>query len=188
MSHLPRTDDLRSMIAGARSQDVLDQVANLVPSVERDADRVALLQAIDRRAEELREPVTMLTPRQLEVARLWVGGWRIRDIAHRLGVTSATASTLLRHARARLGIAPHDRRGLAMALPSTTVGTAMGRPPRMTRWGIAPGEPVRVVGGLHVGRIGRYVAAHGGRQAKVRVGAATIALMAEHIKPIREAA
>jgi DNA-binding CsgD family transcriptional regulator len=103
--------DLHAAEAFAQALPLLDPVKD---RIEVATSRARLAELLGRcgpvRTPALAVPVPLLTPRELEVARMAAGGFSNPEIAERLGSSPRTVGNQLQHAYDKLGI--HDRSGL----------------------------------------------------------------------------
>jgi DNA-binding CsgD family transcriptional regulator len=112
----------------------------------------------------------ILTPAQYECARLAATFVPRLEIARRLGLSDRTVNAHLRAAYKRLGV--RRRRELAPRLLACEVRKQQ----RIGLHGFRRGDPVRIVGGRYVGRVGTWLKQANSHQALVTVGGGTLAI------------
>lgn len=122
-----------------------------------------------------------VTPRQYEYARLEAAGRSRAEIAARLDVDVNTVCVMMRRLYRRLGVA--CRRELAEALLACRVRewNGGGRP---SRFGLEPGDAVRIVSGRFAGRDGVYVGGSNTHQLRIQIEGGVFALRAAYVQPL----
>jgi DNA-binding CsgD family transcriptional regulator len=132
-------------------------------------------------------PGVRITSRQYEFARLVATGVPRHEVARRLDVKVNTVHAMMSRLHHRLGV--RSRRELAAALPAVTVRDLRGQGGgKCSRFGLTPGDPVRITGGRFAGRTGEYAGNNNSAQIRIRIGGGVFALRAAFVQRIDDQA